>query len=127
MKHKQDAIKIAEEIIASHIANGCTPEMAHACAITTVKYINKITFARPISEYQRALNYLTKDIPKATIEEIERDGKLVNDYTIDVSEEEDECVITDVVKVYKYQDQTFHIIEWNENSSKSGKEIFRVY
>ncbi len=124
MKHKQDAIKAATNIINSHLANGCTPELAQSCAITTVRIMVNIgLYPMSKSLYQRALNYLTKDIPKATIEEIEKDGELVNSYSVEEYEEEE----AGFVNVYHYLDQSYHIVTWQAHSSKKGKEIFKIY
>ncbi len=142
MKHKQDAIEVSEEIIKSHLNNGCSSELALKSAITTVKIMLHTGLA-PISKslYQRALNYLTKDIPKATIEEIESGGELVKQKIVDEAgkeeyehdydefddDEDNKYKEAGIISVYRYFDQTFHIATWHSHSTKTGKEIYRIY
>ncbi len=100
MRHKQDAIDKAQEIIKSHLDNGCSPEIAKQCAITTLKLINKITFARPIALYQRTLNYLEEGLEKYTIEQIE-----TGEYTKLIA------VSDGFIKVYEYKENLYKILE----------------
>jgi hypothetical protein len=116
MKHKQDAIDLATEILKSHISNGCTQKIAIECAITTLKMINKVTFARPISVYQRALNYLCEDTEKYTIEQIEK-----GEYTKLIA------VSDGFIKVYEYKEDLYKILENNNKEKFIVTEIGNNY
>lgn len=59
MKHKKDAIELADEVVKLHVENGLSNEDAKKAAIVTFLYsVNTGLFPAYESVNQRAYNYL---------------------------------------------------------------------
>lgn len=58
MKHKDDAIKNAEDIISAHVGNGLELKRAIRAALTTVEFLSQGSGRFNDSLTQRTLNYI---------------------------------------------------------------------